>query len=83
MREYQSHKKVKAAQIKSVGEREASGVDVVLEDDTTARLTVEMVARYYPVAGDYLVEYEDNYRSISPQKAFEDGYMAIYADKQK
>lgn len=79
MKEYQSHKKVQAAQIKSVGEREASGVDVILDDDTKVRLSVEMIIRHFPVAGDYLVEYADGYRSISPQQAFEDGYTPVYA----
>jgi hypothetical protein len=30
-----------------------------------------------PLPGDYLVIYEDGYRSISPAKAFEDGYTRI------
>lgn len=39
-----------------------------------------LFARYSPVAGDYLVRYEDGYLSISPKKAFEDGYRLLAED---
>lgn len=79
MKLYQCHKKVKAAQLKTVGHREADGIDVILDDDTVVRLATQLTLRYTPQVGDYLVEYDDGYRAISPQKAFEDGYTAIYA----
>lgn len=79
MKTYQCHKKVSAGQIKEVGEREASGINVILDDGNIHRLTVDMIIRHLPVVGDYLVRYEDGYTSVSPQKAFEDGYTAVYA----
>jgi hypothetical protein len=36
-----------------------------------------MLARSLPVPGDYLVTYDDGYQSISPGKAFEEGYSEI------
>lgn len=81
MREYQSHKKVKAAQIKSVGLPDVNkGTAVILDDGTEVSLPQDMTLRHFPLVGDYLVEYEDGYKSISPQKAFEDGYTPIYAE---
>ena len=85
MKEYQSHKKVKAAQITAVNDSDPSGVaapgvDVVLDDGDTAHLTHDMIVRHKPQIGDYLVEYDGGYRSISPKAAFEDGYTAIYAE---
>jgi hypothetical protein len=83
MREYQSHKKVHAAQIKGVGDVTDAGVEVLLDDDTKQQLAREVIARYAPKVGDYLVRYADGYLSISPQQAFEDGYTPIYADAPK
>lgn len=34
-------------------------------------------ARYFPVPGDYYVVYDDGYASISPAKAFEEGYTRL------
>src|SRR5258706_15977425 len=31
-------------------------------------------SRYMPVPGDYFVVYDDGYESVSPRKAFEEGY---------
>ena len=50
-----------------------------IADGGFAPVTVakEVVSRYMPVAGDYYVRYSDGYESISPGKAFEDGYTRI------
>jgi len=40
-------------------------------------LKKDVTKRYFPQPGDYFVVYEDGYQSISPQKAFEDGYTRI------
>jgi hypothetical protein len=37
----------------------------------------EVVSRHLPMPGDYLVQYEDGYLSISPGKVFEEGYTRI------
>jgi len=81
MKVYQSHKKVKATQIIEAehywAERSPNGrrgITITRDDGMVEELRDAMIARYIPVVGDYLVEYEDGYRSISPKKAFEEGY---------
>lgn len=85
MQTYQSYKRVKAAKIVEIVsseiERTPNGkreMHVRLEGCENVRvLRGDILARYLPVVGDYLVEYEDGYRSISPKKAFEEGYMLV------
>lgn len=90
MKQYVCHKRVKAAKIvATVG---FSPVDqpeplthTKLELDDGQEIYAEIgngiLARYTPVVGDYLVEYEpDGYRSISPAKAFEEGYHELYPE---
>lgn len=74
MKTYQCHKRVKAARIVDVTAQPGGGVELDIDNGTRFSADAAMVARYTPVIGDYLVEYEDGYRSISPRKAFEDGY---------
>ena len=76
---YRCHKRVKAARITSVAEIEggmsliiASAVDPELELPYAA--PDDMLTRYRPVAGDYLVMYEGGHVSISPKDAFDGGY---------
>lgn len=87
MAEFQCFKVVQAAEIKSVAKLEEQpelsliigipGTDVQLPYLASTELT----ARYKPVVGDYLVLYENDYVSISPKEAFEDGYNKIeFAD---
>ncbi len=80
--EYRSHKVVQAGRIDAVTRPDASGGVVVFIEDRDGTLiavdlTPLMVARHMPLAGDYLVVYADGYRSISPAKAFEDGYTRV------
>lgn len=80
MKTYQCHKRVMAAQITDVRSPEEDGsVDIEI-DGFWMLLPPKMVARHIPVAGDYLVEYEDGYRSISPKTAFEDGYREVVVE---
>lgn len=76
---YQSHKKVRAAPIdhieKSLAEPEKH--IIFLEGYGLEVVNSKMFARYTPVRGDYYVVYDDGYASISPRKAFEDGYIKI------
>ena len=81
MPRYRCHKEVSALKIGDgpiTLNRDGSAVLPIAEGGF-APVTVEagVVTRYMPVAGDYLVVYEDGYRSISPAKAFEDGYTRI------
>lgn len=86
MKEYVCHKRVHAARIVAVEDhllengRKSGCLTLTMEsglDDGSVTQTVigrDMIARYIPVAGDYLVEYKGGYLSISPREAFEDGY---------
>lgn len=71
---WQSHKIVHAAPIVKI-EGDIITLDVGLpggHDDV--RAAPKMFERYRPVPGDYYVVYDDGYASISPKKAFEEGY---------
>lgn len=82
MKEYVCHKRVRAAQI--VGLSISGTNDYLfkgmmtgtadLSDGTKLRLTPQMTVRNFPAVGDYLIVYEDGYRSIIPRNAFEEGY---------
>lgn len=82
MKTYKSHKEVKAAKITEVLFDAFDGtVRMFLQDSgmRTFRYTDKLFARHTDnplssLAGDYLVEYEDGYLSLSPAKAFEEGY---------
>lgn len=82
MPRYQSHKKVWALQIKEVWGLDIAPVRarLVFMESGYAPLLVnasELFARYTPKVGDYYVVYDDGYKSISPQKAFEEGYTLV------
>lgn len=78
---YVSHKVVHAAKIRrwetvpAEGQRPAELV-LFLEGFESPLMSVDpkLFARYVPVPGDYFVVYADGYQSISPAKAFEEGY---------
>lgn len=80
MPRYQSHKKVWALKIATVT---ANAVDrrllVSFADEGFAPMDLasDIVMRYTPVPGDYYVVYDDGYKSISPAKAFEEGYTRL------
>lgn len=70
---YQSTKIVKAGEITEVvaagcyvKEANGDGVLRIFEDG--------MTARYTPVVGDFWIVYPDGYESLSPRKAFVEGY---------
>jgi hypothetical protein len=80
MPRYKCHKIVHALKI-------ADKIDVLPDGDVRlhvadggfAPVTVPkaVVSRYFPQPGDYYVVYDDGYKSISPQKAFEEGYTRL------
>jgi hypothetical protein len=76
MQPWQSTKKVLAGRITEVVE---AGCYVEnMGGETILRIYPEnMTARYTPVVGDYWVVYPDQYQSLSPRAAFEDGYVAL------
>ena len=77
MKQFFSHKVVEAAQI--IGIRFDDPLILVLDDGQV--LKHPGTTSYQPVARDYYVIYKDGYTSISPQKAFEEGYTEIKGEK--
>ncbi len=77
--DYKCHKVVKAGKIVALSP--VPLMTVVVEDVNGAECKVEMPdnawARGCPAVGDYIVIYEDGYKSWSPAKAFEDGYTRL------
>ena len=77
--DWKCHKIVKAGKITAFGP-DWSG-PVTVEDANGATCKVDMppnaFARGRPNLGDYIVIYDDGYKSWSPAKAFEDGYARI------
>ncbi len=81
--QWQSHKIVRAGkvlphQVEDTGE--GTGI-LTVEDTNGAPCRVEVqnnfFARGAPIPGDYVVIYDDGYKSWSPAKAFEEGYTRI------
>ena len=85
---YKCHKTVKALKIKAILNPN-EGIDG--EDDGERLLTfsdegyeacvflmdAEYMRKHKPVIGGYYVVYDDGYKSFSPAKAFEEGYMKV------
>lgn len=87
---WKSHKVVRAAPIEVVYvDKPLEDPDAVrtltmrisqtpdITDTYAAHVKHALWARYVPVVGDYLVVYDDGYFSLSPKKAFEDGYSRV------
>lgn len=82
MPRYRSHKTVRAAPIIRIGPKtsvDTSTVLIIKLPDGSEHPFVPVVAEMADKAavGDYAVQYDDGYRSVSPRKAFEDGYTLI------
>jgi hypothetical protein len=92
MPRYECHKKVWALQINKAErvkvqyaegcDGQESCPDVILHFDESSgaaprKVEYSVVSRYWPKEGDYFVLYEDGYQSISPKKAFEEGYTRV------
>lgn len=82
---YRCHKRVQAVKIKEVNLHDPTGSNppvefsggFIIHDLPTPGpipFDADFWNKHKPKAGDYLVIYEDGYRSISPGKAFEEGY---------
>lgn len=86
MKTWISHKRVQAAPIVRIGVMWAivgGGYNVTYEASDGSHqvqaVPENFLSRYTPQTGDYLVCYEDGYFSVSPKKAFEDGYDELRA----
>ncbi len=76
---YRCHKEVSALKIAAVMPQSDGSVALRFEENSPQIIVDhDMVRRYMPIAGDYLVTYDgDGYRSISPRAPFEAGYELI------
>lgn len=87
---YRCHKEVWAAKIIAIddfnGKREDGASALIFESteedcDGGVICSREWIDKHKPEAGGYFVVYDDNYKSYSPAKAFEEGYSIIKADR--
>lgn len=74
---YVSHKQVRALKIVGLEDDGHGSVTMLLDGDKRRGVSEDLFARYTPEPGDYYVVYTDGYESISPAKAFEEGYTLI------
>jgi hypothetical protein len=87
MKQYQSHKIVRAGKIIStLADHERNGVTITVEGDEIPHLVTDAVAERIgemaknaglEVTEGYLVYYADGYTSWSPAEAFEEGYTPV------
>lgn len=75
---YRSHKTVWALAIDHI-ESIDGHIRLHFQDDTVQPVEVppDVIHRLIPVKGDYYVVYADGYQSVSPKKAFEEGYRKL------
>jgi len=81
--EWKSHKKVRAGRVLQQPEDDpsVSEVTMTVEDVNGAPCKVNVPRNFFsrgaPSRGDYIVIYDDGYKSWSPAKAFEEGYTRV------
>lgn len=89
MKKYKCHKVVEASKILGMSDDGDDQVTFVVADqlpgggNELVQAPKNILSRYKPVEGDYLVKCEDGYLAISPGKAFEDGYSELCPDDYK
>lgn len=81
MPKYRSHKTVHALEIATINRTVPGKVTLSFVDKGYAPLTFDesdpMLIRYSPIQRDFYVVYADGYKSLSPRKAFIEGYSKI------
>lgn len=80
MPQYKCHKVVKASPITKFNVIDSDGgclIQVECDPGNDHLFGSGLYARYTPEAGDYLVEYDNSYVSVSPKSAFEGGYQLL------
>lgn len=84
MPRYKCHKEVWALKISKVESHLIMGeggprylLSFVDPGYASIEVDFKIVSRYMPKPGDYYVVYHDGYKSISPAKAFEEGYVKV------
>jgi hypothetical protein len=74
---YKCHKEVEAAQIKDIVMVVGGHYLLVFNDTHSMEADADWMLRHKAKVGDYVVQYEDGYLSVSPAEAFEKGYTAL------
>jgi hypothetical protein len=81
MPRYKCHKQVWALKIADLKPRHPDDGTLLLTPANAAYapfvLDAEYVQKHKPQEGGYYVVYDDGYKSFSPAKAFEDGYVLL------
>ena len=82
MKKYKCHKEVSAMRIEYCiffynAEQKRYDYRIVGDTGDVVEVTREFMERHQVTHGNYYVVYEDGYASISPGKAFEEGYTEI------
>ena len=76
---FKSHKIVAAGKLRSIDSEDTVTVEDANGADCKVEIPSGMFARGVATIGDYIVIYDDGYKSWSPAKAFEDGYTRVEA----
>lgn len=77
MPKYECHKKVWALEIAKVTHGDGYVIHPADKGYGPVPVDGEIFARYMPEPGDFYVVYSDGYKSISPRKAFLEGYTRV------
>ena len=74
---YKSHKIVRAGKILDIGNGGTEGtfeLEIYAGHTIEEKMPADWIERHNPVIGGYIIVYEDDYVSFSPNKAFVEGY---------
>jgi hypothetical protein len=82
MPRYKCHKEVhalKIARVRPIGEGDDRQWEITPSEKSYAPFIVDFayVRKHDPQIGGYYVVYDDGYKSFSPGKAFEEGYVRL------
>lgn len=85
MPQYRCHKVVRAAKITALRQNGNPDMPDLVLGEIGGIVTVlpDWHAKNKPQVGGYYVVYEDGYRSYSPAKAFEEGYVSLADDTKR
>lgn len=79
MPKYKCIKDVWALKIKSIITDGDGGATIIPEEPEYApfKVSFEYISKHKPQVGGYYIVYKDGYKSFSPAKAFDEGYVLI------
>lgn len=74
---YQCHKRVRAAKIIHETRKGPGGIEIITDSGFIFNTSKQFVEKHALRIGDYLVQYEDGYMSVSPAEVFNKGYTKL------